>query len=85
LRLFENERRNLGLFAWNDTAGVYNLVGTSTPIDNPVDPIARDAGFVGHDGPALPNQAIEQCGLPDVRTSDDGNEWKRGRHELLQG
>src|SRR5438552_12673411 len=37
------------------------------------DPVARNPGLIVNDGDFAANQAIEECRLPDIRTSDDCN------------
>jgi hypothetical protein len=55
-------------------AGIDDLKGTPVPFYGPVDTISGDAGLIGHDGSALSDQTIENCGFADVGTPDDGNQ-----------
>jgi len=72
--LLENPDGNLAVFAWNQAAGVYNLVGASMPMEGSVNAIARDSRFIRYDGAPLADQTIEECGFADVRPSNDSNE-----------
>src|SRR5579864_1250417 len=46
LRLLEYSNRDLGLFAWNEAAGVDNFVGAAVPVEDAINSIARDSRLV---------------------------------------
>ena len=74
LRLFEDLSRDLGFLARNDAAGVDNLEGSSVPRRRSVDAIASNARLIRNDRAALSDKSIEQRGLADVGSADDGDQ-----------
>src|SRR5579883_1066939 len=58
----------------NDAAGVDHAKRSSPPLAVPIEPVARDAGFVADDGPPRAHQPVEQRRLADVRPAHDGKE-----------
>ena len=48
------------------------------PLSFAVDAVAGDARLVAHDGAARPNQPVEQRGLADIRTADNGERTAHG-------
>src|ERR1041385_3703882 len=71
LCLLKYSNRDLRLFAWNDAAGIDNFVGVAMPVEDAINSIACDSRLVGYDRAPLADQAVEQCGLSYIRTSND--------------
>ena len=85
--LFDGDLRLLADGGFDDVvgrgdkpAGVDERERAPGPFGVGVMAVARHAGQVVHDGIAMADDAVEERGLPDVRTSDDGDE--RAVHDL---
>ncbi len=77
-RLTENFRRNEVFVFRNNSARIDNADAASTPLRVAVEPVARDAGFVAHDGAPRAHDAIEQRGLAYVGSAHDGKRRNAG-------
>ena len=62
-----------------EPCGVHQQEPASERLDLFRDPVPGDSGAVVDQGPPLPGVAIEQAGLPHVRTADDGHDGERSR------
>ena len=62
-------------------AGVDDLEAPSLPLGRELLPVARHAGLFLDDGVALPDDAVDERRLPDVRPPDDGDDRELGGHE----
>jgi len=69
--LVQNLARNILLILHDDTAGIDDLEGAPVVFGSPMDPVARDAGFVPDDGPALPCNPVEKSGLSYIGPAHD--------------
>ena len=56
------------------SAGVHQRELDPVPVRIGIQTVARRAGLSIHDGEALPDNAVEQGGLADIGTADDGDE-----------
>src|SRR5208283_2772091 len=59
----------------NDTARIHGTKFVPAPFDLAIKPVTRDARLVSDDGTPRSRQMIEQRRFPDVRASDNRNEW----------
>jgi len=56
-----------------NAASIHQRKGATTPFGFGHHAIACNAGLIMNDRNATPHDAIEQRGLPDIRTADDGD------------
>ena len=86
LRLFEDREPEFRVSSPGTMPPVSTISKESSiPGGRAVNAIASDARFIRDDGPALPDDSVEQGGFSHVRPADDGNEGQRGVHEGLRG
>ena len=74
---------NVLLIVNDNAAGVDEFEAAAIVLGEPVDPVARDPGFVADDGPALSGDSIEECGLADVRAAHNHHCGSGVRHGNL--
>jgi hypothetical protein len=66
-----------------DASGIDEFAGILGESAGSCDAVASDTGLVKNDGDASSGQTIEEGGLPDVGSSDDGDlEWTGGHFVL---
>src|SRR5262245_41672707 len=82
MRLLDNLSWDFCFVAGNDSAGIHDLPGPSTPSHRPIDAIAGDAGFVGNNRATLADQTIEESRLAYVRAADDCDQAVDCRHSM---
>ena len=66
LRLVQNLARDVLLVIDDDPAGVDQVEPPAVVFGRPVDPVARNPGFVPDNGAPLSCNAVEKGGLSDV-------------------
>ncbi len=74
LRLGADPRRDFLLGPGLYAAGVHQRKGPAVPLAAAVNPVARHARRIVHNGNAPAHQLVEQGGFPDVRPSHDGDD-----------
>ncbi len=69
LRLPEDLTGNQRLIIRHHAARIHNPHIPPAPLHLPVDPVPRNSRFIAHNRTPRPRQPVEQCRLPNVRSS----------------
>ena len=85
LRLLAHEEQDLIVGARLDAAGIDDIERAAAPLALGIEPVARDAGRVLHDGQAAAAELIEEHGLADVRPAHDRNQGSGHDYPSLWG
>ena len=76
-RLFQDLRRDQLIIVGNNTAGIDHFEATAPVCGLAIDPVARNARLIAHNGAALSGDRVKEGRFSDVRSADDDDGRQR--------